>query len=92
VKTIHDPAYQHIVAILRQRRRELRMTQTNAAHELGVSRNWISKVELCELRLDLLQLVRLAAVYHISVIELLERIMTEEREASTVQNVGSGRQ
>jgi transcriptional regulator with XRE-family HTH domain len=74
MKTIYEPAYRQLVAKLRQKRRELQITQTEAARQLGVSRNWISKVELCELRLDLIQLVRLAGVYHISVTALLSGI------------------
>jgi len=62
-KTIHNPAYQRLVGMLRATRLERGLRQEDVARRLGVVRTWLVKVEQHELRLDVVQLVRLARVY-----------------------------
>jgi len=74
-KQIYNDRYRELVEHLRGRRLDLGLTQAQAAHAIGVNRTWISKVENCELSLDLLGLVRFCRVYGLrarDVIEIME--------------------
>ena len=74
-KQIYNDRYRELVEHLRGRRLDLGLTQAQAAHAIGVNRTWISKVENCELSLDLLGLVRFCRAYRLrarDVIEIME--------------------
>ena len=58
-KTIYDPDYRRLIAELRRARQEKDLRQIDIAKRMGTKRNWISKIERCELRLDVLGFVRL---------------------------------
>ena len=58
-KTIYAPAYVCLVDQIRNRRQELNLRQEDLAGRLGVNRNWVSKVERRESRLDVLQYVEI---------------------------------
>lgn len=75
MKTIHDPSYRAIVARLRKARLERGLTQAKLAASVGRSNTWLSKVESCEVRLDLLQLSQLCeAVGDITPAEIMAGI------------------
>ena len=73
-KSIHEPVYQNLIASLRAARINRGLRQEVVARRLGVGRTWIVKVEQCELRLDVLQLVRLARVYGLAAHGLVETV------------------
>jgi transcriptional regulator with XRE-family HTH domain len=79
-KTIYTPIYRKLIGTLRDARRERGMRQQDVAQVLGVSRNWISKVERCEVRLDVLNYVRLCLALDLDAGETLgpviETVMT----------------
>jgi transcriptional regulator with XRE-family HTH domain len=58
-KTVFDNDYRACVTQLRSARKRLNLTQTQAGRLIGKSRNWMSKVETFEVRLDVLFFVRL---------------------------------
>ncbi len=58
-KTIYCPAYRRLVARLVRARRAKGLRQIDVAASLGVSRHWVGKIEHCDLRLDMLQFVRI---------------------------------
>lgn len=60
IKTIHLQAYRGLIAELRQARLRAGITQVDAGVALGRSRQWICKTESCEIRLDVVQFVRLS--------------------------------
>ena len=63
-KQIHDRGYRQLVATLKATRKEQGLTQAEVAARLGVCRTWVSKIESCEVGLDLLGVIRLCrAVY-----------------------------
>ena len=64
-KTIYEPAYIALVDRLRRRRLDLGLRQKDVAATLGVKRNWVSKVELREIRLDVWQFVGLCAALNL---------------------------
>jgi len=69
-KTIYDPRYERMISALRQRRRELGMSQEVVARHLGVSRSWVSKVEDGQRRLDILEVIDLCLLYRIDPVEV----------------------
>ena len=79
-KTIYNAAYIKVVEELRIARRNRGMRQEDAGRRMGVSRHWIRKVETCELRLDLVQFVRLCRLYRLDAIRLMRRVAEESPE------------
>jgi transcriptional regulator with XRE-family HTH domain len=63
VRSTHAPAYRHLLARLRQARREACLTQAEVGRRLGVRQAFVSKMESGERRLDPVELARLAVVY-----------------------------
>jgi len=77
MKTIYNPAYRRLINRLKNRRRELGFTQAQAGALLGRSRNWISKIELYELRGDVVQVMRMCQVYRLDATKLLQQLAME---------------
>ena len=76
-KTIFDPRYEALIAILTRARKRRRLSQATVAGTLGVSRTWVSKTETKERRLDVLELMRLCQVYRISAPDLVSMLQQE---------------
>jgi len=76
-KTIHDRAYGALVATLRDSRRCRGLRQEDVARRLGVTRTWVTKIEQRELRLDVIQLVRLCRIYGLSAHRLVRELEEE---------------
>jgi DNA-binding XRE family transcriptional regulator len=76
-KTIYTQEYQNLIMALREARRERGMRQQDVARKLGVSRNWVSKTELCIQVLDILQFVRLCHALELCPQEQLRTIVSE---------------
>ena len=55
-KSIHSPEHNRLTDLLRELRQDAGLNQTELAERLGVSQTWVSKYELGERRLDLVQL------------------------------------
>ena len=55
MRAAHDPRYLEFVARLRQARKARRMTQAELATLLGKPQAYVSKVETCERRIDLIE-------------------------------------
>jgi transcriptional regulator with XRE-family HTH domain len=71
MKSIHEPAYRRLVAELRRAREREGLTQTEVGRLVGRGRNWVHKVETCEIRLDVLQFVRLCRACGLKAYELV---------------------
>lgn len=84
-KTIYDQRYAMLITALRQRRLDLGLHQDELGKTLGVSRNWVSKVERREIRLDVLQYVRLCEALELSPRLAIERLIVEEDKHVTEQ-------
>lgn len=59
-KSLHSTRYRVFISRLRQARKEAGLTQTELAHAVGRSQTWLSKCELGERRVDILELEDLA--------------------------------
>lgn len=78
MRTIHDPRYIRLVECLRQRRRQLRLTQNEVAARLGWRRTVLTNTESRERRLDILELASLCTLYEIRFTEV-EAILRGQR-------------
>lgn len=66
MKSIADPRYLEIIASLRAARERRGMSQHELASRLGKPQSFISKVEACERRLDVLEALAVCQVLGIS--------------------------
>ena len=64
VSPARDPRYREFLARLRAARLEAGLTQTEVAGGLGKPQSWVSKCEGGERRVDVVELERLADLYH----------------------------
>jgi transcriptional regulator with XRE-family HTH domain len=74
VPTIHAPEYRRILDLLRQARKEARVSQGDVAKRMGYQRQAISKLERGELRLDLLQLRQYLQAIGVPLVTFIERV------------------
>jgi transcriptional regulator with XRE-family HTH domain len=56
-KAIHDERYVQLIARLRAARKKARLKQSDVAERLGLDQASISKIETCERRIDILELI-----------------------------------
>ncbi|HRZ13717.1 MAG TPA: helix-turn-helix transcriptional regulator [Kiritimatiellia bacterium] len=61
--SVYSPAYQDFIQRLRLARKQARLTQVEASRRLGKPHSFISKCELGERRVDLIEALRLAKLY-----------------------------
>ncbi len=62
-KTIYDNEYKIFVRRLKKARKDTGLTQVQVAKKLGSTQAYISKVESCQLRVDVTQLKKFAMIY-----------------------------
>jgi transcriptional regulator with XRE-family HTH domain len=84
-KSIHTDEYAAVVALLKEAREAAGLTQVQLAERLGQSQSFVSKAEVGQRRLDLIQLRSICAVLGTSLTEFVARL--EERLAG---NEGEG--
>lgn len=78
-KTIHTSEYAILLDLLREIRRTAGVTQVELAERLGKSQSFVSKVEVGETRLDVIQLRTICQAIDSSLPEFVEKL--EERLA-----------
>lgn len=59
VKSIYDQRYIEVVALVRKARERSGLTQFEVAQRLGRPQSYLSKIETCERRVDLIELMQL---------------------------------
>ena len=74
MKSIHNLAYQQLLALLREKRTGLGVTQEELARRLGVRQGIISKIETHERRIDLLELRAICSALGISFVDFVRQI------------------
>jgi len=62
-KTIYSQEHKYLIARLRKAREQANLTQKQIAASLQVSQSFISKVELGQYRIDVVQLSQFAKLY-----------------------------
>ena len=71
MKTIHDQRYIEVIALLRKARERAGRTQGEVAQMLGRPQSYVSKVETCERRIDVVELLHLCRVIEVTLAELI---------------------
>lgn len=74
MKTIFDPGYRRLIGRLKTARNACGLTQAQAAGKLGMCRNWLSKIERFELRLDVLHFMKLVNVYGLKPHDVIDEL------------------
>lgn len=73
-KSIHSHLYHQVIGRLRSKREGKGVTQAQLADKLGVNKNFISKIETCDRRLDLIELRQICQVLGISFVDFVAEV------------------
>ena len=76
----HDPLYIEFVAKLRAARKTKGISQQELGKRIGKEQSFVSKVETCERRLDLIEAARWCAVLDIQLEDVLPSEITNRWE------------
>ena len=71
MKTIHDQRYIEVIALLRKARERSGKTQGEVAQTLGRPQSYVSKVETCERRVDVIELLQLCRAVKVTLGEVI---------------------
>jgi transcriptional regulator with XRE-family HTH domain len=63
-KTVYTGQYKSIIQNLKEARREQGLTQQEVAKHFGIGQSFISKIESCQYRLDIVQLQEFSKLYN----------------------------
>ena len=74
-KSIHRPEYAALCALLREKRLEAGLQQTDVSARLKRRQPFVSDVERGVRRLDLIELQDLAEVYEVDLVELIREYL-----------------
>lgn len=77
-KTIYDEGYRRLIGQLKTARCRRGWDQVGMGRLVERSRQWVSKVERCEIRVDALQLVTLCRVLEVDASRLVAQLAKEE--------------
>lgn len=96
MKSIYSKVYKDIISRMKKARKEAGFTQKDVADKLRVTQPYISKIEACQLRVDIVQLKKFAELYGKPLNFLLEDAqggalaLAEEREGYSASGPGTG--
>lgn len=82
-KTGYDDAYKELREVLITARREAGLSQEKLATKLGRAQTFVSKIELGERRLDLIELMVWAEALGVDAREVVERLQKKVRRKSS---------
>jgi len=88
MKTIYNPAYRRLIARIKARRIDAHLTKVAAGRRVCMSRNWVAKIEMCELRLDVLHFVRLCRAYKLKASDLIKSLEEESSDDPSLAILG----
>ncbi|TXN03829.1 helix-turn-helix transcriptional regulator [Methylobacterium sp. WL64] len=74
-KTLHTSEHAHMVALLKQERHRVGLTQQEVAHRLGAPQSFVAKYEGGERRLDLIEFLAIARAVEADPIALFARML-----------------
>ena len=86
MQAAHDPRYLKFIARLRQARKVKQLTQAQLAYLLAKPQSYVSKVETCERRIDLIETVEWCVHLEVRLDDLLPddlRQTLRKRQAPT---------
>lgn len=73
-KSIHSKLYHRIIARLRAKREGKGLSQYQLSQILKVQQSYVSKIETCERRLDILELMNICEALDLSFIDFVREI------------------
>jgi len=73
-KSIHQKRYHTMIALLRGKREAIGMTQIQLAEKLNVSQTVVSKIETCERRLDMIELIDVCDAINVPFVDFLNEL------------------
>ena len=73
MKSIYDQKYVEIITRLRVARNDKNITQLALAEKLGVQQSFVSKVECCERRLDIVEFIYWLKALDLTIYEVLPK-------------------
>lgn len=76
-KTIHAKEYHIVISLLRELRERKQLTQKALADKIGSDQTFISKIEIGERRLDIIELKYICEALEIELVEFIIEIETK---------------
>ncbi len=73
-KTIFDPVYKNMIAELKQIRSDCHINQRDLAQKMGVPHCYVGRMETCERRLDIIELIRVLRALNQSYEQIIDFI------------------
>ena len=73
-KSIHSHLYHQVIGCLRGKREKLGITQVQLADLLKVNQTFISRVETCDRRLDIIELHHICQVLDVSFVDFIQEV------------------
>lgn len=73
-KSIHSHLYHQVIARLRSKREDKGVTQVQLAELLNVNQAFIRKIEICDRRLDIIELHHICQVLGISFVDFIQEV------------------
>ncbi|MBI3439219.1 MAG: helix-turn-helix transcriptional regulator [Proteobacteria bacterium] len=77
VASLHTAEYRRFVDLLVERRVAAEITQQELADRLGLPQSLIAKIEKCQRRVDLIELIRIASAIGFDVARLVREVRAE---------------
>lgn len=71
MKSVHDQRYIEIISLIRKARERSGHTQEDVAQMLGLPQSYVSKVETCERRIDVIEVLQLCRVIGVTLSEVI---------------------
>jgi transcriptional regulator with XRE-family HTH domain len=73
-KTIHAREYHKVISLLRECREAKGLTQKNLADKIGSDQTFISKIEIGERRIDIIELRQICIAMKMTLPEFIEKL------------------
>lgn len=73
-KSIHSHLYHQVIGRLRSKREMKGVTQSQFADLLDVNQGFVSKIETCDRRLDIIELHHICQVLGISFVDFIQEV------------------
>jgi len=74
MRSIHDPRYQDLIKKLIELRESKHVTQVELALRLGKPQSYVSKVEILERRLDVIELCDWLNAIHVKITDFITQL------------------
>lgn len=73
-KTIHAKEYHVVISLLREYREQQQITQKELAERIGADQTFISKIEIGERRVDIIELKFICEALEIGLVQFVEQV------------------